>query len=264
MFLLILFIILAIVYSLLFNLIPLSPWFLFLWIPCGIICSFITVLLMIVLFLILCPKNNPRGKVRHFLLRNVCFIAILFNNIRIIVEGKENIPDNNTKFVIYANHKSLMDPIMLYYATGVRLTAIGKKSIFKTKLLQIIQKVFDAISLDRDNDREAAKTMVVAIKKVKEGLPMIIFPEGGIKTREVEEMSGLRAGAYKLATKAGVLIQPVSIVGATNLSKQFFMKRKKIKIIYHKPITQEEYKSMNTTEIGLMVEEIINSGIKNG
>ncbi|MGM9969344.1 MAG: lysophospholipid acyltransferase family protein [Anaeroplasma sp.] len=255
-------IILTVIYAFLFNLIPLSNWFLFLWIPCGLISSILTVVVFILIFITLCPKKNPKGKFRHFLLRDVTSIIIKIFNIKLIVVGKENIPKNN--FVIYANHKSNLDPVIIYNSVHRICSAIGKKTLFKNPIMKKLQKTFGAIALDRENDREAAKSMIVAIKSVKEGLPMIIFPEGGIKSRDVEEMVNLRAGAYKLATKANALILPVSIIGTANVTKKGFFKRKTVKIIYHNPITPEEYAGMNTTIIGHMVEDIINSGIKNG
>ena len=96
----------------------------------------------------------------------------------------------------------------------------------------------------------------------KNGTSMIIFPEGGIKTRDVEEMVNLRAGAYKLATKSGAMILPCSIIGSSQIKSNRRIKRKDVTVIFYKPISKEEYQSMNTTEIGLRVEEIINSGIK--
>ena len=77
-------------------------------------------------------------------------------------------------------------------------------------------------------------------------------------------MVSLRAGAYKLVTKTEATILPISIIGLSEISKRKRNKRKDVKIIVHKPIRYNEFKEMNTTEIGIMVEEIINNGVKNG
>ena len=127
-----------------------------------------------------------------------------------------------------------------------------------------IKETFGAISIDRDNDREALKQIIFAIKEIKEGLSMIIFPEGGIKDRNEEEMVSLRAGAYKLVTKSQATILPVSIIGSSEISKKKRYKRKNVKVVIHEPIRYDAFKQMNTNEIGLMVEEIINNGVKNG
>jgi len=261
--LIIIFILLTALYTFLFSLIPLSPWFIILWVFVSAILAIISLVLSALLVLLLCNKKKPKGAVRHFYLRNACYLAIKFNNIKLKISGKENIP-NNEAFVIYANHKSIMDPICIYYALNSRITAIGKKSLFKTKIMKLVLKTFDAIALDRDNDREAAKSMIEAIKKVKNGLPILIFPEGGIKNRESEEMSDLKAGAYKLALKSNASILPVSIIGTSSIKGSSIFKKKQVKVIIHAPISKEDYKDKNTHEIGRYVEEIINDGVKNG
>ncbi len=156
-----------------------------------------------------------------------------------------------------------MDPIFIYYALHTdSVTAIGKSTLFKNHFMKLIGNTFGAIPLNRENDREAAKAIIKAIGDVKKGMSMIIFPEGGIKTRDVEEMVNLRAGAYKLATKSGAKILPCAIIGSSQIKKKRRIKRKNVTVIFYKPIDKEEYQKMNTTEIGLMVEDIINNGIK--
>ena len=262
MFFLILLLIFAVIYSYLLTLSGLSLAFLALWIPLAIILAAITILLMAYIFLLLCPKKDPMKKFRHFILRNAVVWACAFLNVKIEVSGRENIPTDET-FVVYANHKSNMDPVILYLSLHRLCTAIGKKTLFQNYFMKLVASVYGAIPLDRDNDREAAKTIVKSIKKVKEGWNIIIFPEGGIKSRDCEEMVNLRAGAYKLAMKANALILPVSIVGSAQISKLAKYKRKVVKVIYHKPVGPEYYEGKNTTEVGLYVEDIINEGVKN-
>lgn len=261
MFFIILLLIFSALYSYLYSLIPLSIWFLFLWIPLGVLSGLLTIVLLALLYLWIGSKSKPTLKFKHFILRQACFLVIHFLHIRIEVIGKENII--NEPFVVYANHKSNMDPILLYYSMKKVCSAIGKKSLFKNPVMQLVAKTYGAIPLDRENDREAAKSIVTAIKSVKNGLSMIIFPEGGIKSRDTDEMVNLRAGAYKLAVKSLAPILPVSIINSSNIKNKGLMKKLTVKIIFHKPIYKEEYEGLNTTELGLHVEEIINSGIRN-
>lgn len=256
------FILFSAVYSYLFTLIPVSLWYLFLWVPLGMVCSLITLLLFAFFFLLIASHTKPLHRFKHFILRNACWLGISFLKIRLTVEGKENIPEGT--FVVYANHKSNMDPVLIYYAMHRMCSAVGKISLVQHWLMKWIFMTFDAVPIDRENDREAAKSIVLAIKKVKSGLPMIIFPEGGIKSRETDEMVNLRAGAYKLATKSEAPVLPVSIIGSSKIKTKKKLERVDVKVIFHKPIYKEEYKNMNTTELGTMVEEIINKGVHNG
>ena len=74
-------------------------------------------------------------------------------------------------------------------------------------------------------------------------------------------MVNLRAGAYKLATKSEAKIVPISIIGSSESSKVKRNVRKNVKLIIHPSISKEEYKDLNTTDLGHKVESIINKGI---
>jgi len=230
------------------------------WIPLGIIVALITVVMIVINIFWIGSFTKPKKFLKHFTLRQVVWLVLKYLRIKLVIEGKENIPQGT--YVIYSNHKSNMDPLMLYYAMHRKVTAIGKKSLFKTSIMKMVGKCFDAIALDREDDREAAKSIASGIKKVKNGLPIIIFPEGGIKSRETDEMVNLRAGAYKLATKANAPILPCSIIGNSKIKTKKRFEKVIVKIIFHKAIEPQDYENMNTTEIGNMVGEIINNGVK--
>ncbi len=255
--LIIVLIILSIIFSVGFYFIPISSWFMFLWVPVAIILAAVCIVLFVLAYLFLCKKDNPKGKFRHFLLRNACFLTIKYNHIKPTIVGLENINKDDT-YVIYANHKSMLDPVIMYHEMHIICTAIGKSDLFTNKIMIAIKDTFGAISLNRNNTREAVLSINEGIEKLKGGLSIIIFPEGGILTRDEETMSGLRAGAYKLATKSKRSILPVSIIGSSNIAKLPRRKRKNVKVIVHKPINYEDFKDMNTNEIGLKVETIIN------
>lgn len=263
MFLLFLILLMTAGYSVLFYfVIDLSPYFMFLWVPVGFICALITFVAMVYIFLLIGSKTKPNHWFKHFILRSAMSLTLKFYHIKLNVIGKENIP--NDTYVVYSNHKSNMDPIFIYLATGSNhITAIGKHTLFKNYFMNLIRATYGAYSLNRDNDREAAKVIIKAIADAKKGMSIIIFPEGGIKTRDVEEMVNLRAGAYKVATKAQVNVLPCAIIGSSQIKSEKRRKKKVITVIFYKPISKDEYQGMNTTEIGLKVEEIINDGIKN-
>ena len=263
MFLILILLILILIGMIPFIFIPLSPWFWFLWAILGIIIGIILFVGVVLLFFSIAQNTKPTRKFKHFILKNACWLWIKFYHIDLKVIGIENLPNEDEKYTIYANHKSNMDPVLIYSGLNRRISAIGKKSLFEHWFMKMLQKTYGAIAIDRDNDRAAVKSMLVAIKEVKDGLPMIIFPEGGIKSRQTEDMVNLRAGAYKLATKSEAKIVPISIVGSSECSKVKRTKKKIIKLVIHPSITCDEYKDLNTTELGLMVEEIINKGVHN-
>ena len=248
-------------YSYSFYYTRLSLWFYFLWIPVSFLLSLLTLCILIFILFQFWKRTDPKGKFRHQILYQVCQMILFICNVKIMVIGKEFVPKET--FVCYSNHKSDIDPIALYVGLHRICSAIGKKSLFSIPIIKQCQQVFGAIALDRDNDRAAAKSMIEAIRAVKDGMSYIIFPEGGIKTRDTEEMVNLRAGAYKLVTKSEALLLPATIIGSSNTKKRkTFLKRVKITIIFHKPLSKEEYASMNTTELGQWVMDLVHEDLK--
>lgn len=239
-----------------------NNWFYVLYVLCGFATSLVFFVLMLLLALLFFRFSKPQNRLKHAILWHYVDFIMIFLRIKIDVVGKENIPD--APFVVYGNHKSMMDPVMVYYVYHKIISAVGKKTLEKVGFLRRLMKYMGAVAIDRENDREAMKAMIDGIKRMKETkMGYIIFPEGGIKTRETEEMIEIKPGAYKLAMKGEANISPVSIIGSSKMATRKKFRTFRVKIIIHKPITPNEYKNMNTQELGEKVFEIVNEGVRN-
>ncbi len=262
MIILFLILLLAAIYCYSFYYTGLSLWFYFLWVLVSLILAFLTFVIIVIGLFQVWKRTDPKGQFRHHVLHQVCGMILILLNVKVKVIGKQNVPDET--FVCYANHKSDLDPILIYYSLKRVCSAVGKKSLFKYPVIKQCQSVFGCISLDRDNDREAAKAIIECIRNIKQGMSYIIFPEGGIKSRETEEMVNLRAGAYKLVTKSEALLLPVTIIGSSKIKgRKNLFRRIRVEIVIHQPITSGEYLPLTTQEIGQKVIDIINSDINN-
>lgn len=255
-----------------YNINGLSLYFLPLWIILGFITALVLILLYLtIMFYLVFPHLKPGSKFLKNVVRPFVKFANILAKIHVSVDGYENIP--NETFVIYANHKSMLDVTVLYDALNRPISGIAKKEVEQMPFLKQICKCLYIQYVDRENDMAAVKSMLKAIKYVKGGLNFFIFPEGGVKTREVETCVALRPGALKLATKPEATILPVSIIGTSKLTTNAFKKRTNVKVIFHKPIRAEEYKNkfidesvskeVNTKLLGEYVEKVINDGILN-
>jgi len=252
-------ILLTIGYTFLFNLIGLSVWFNFLWVFVSFIGSILTTVLIVEIMFLFMSKGKPTGKFRHFLMHQACWLILTFSGVKVKIEGKENVP--NETFVCYSNHKSYFDPVILYYTFGKVCSAVGKVELFKIPFVKQLAKVYGVVGLDRNNNRAGAKAIIEGVKLIKSGLSMMIFPEGGIKDRNNEEMVNLRAGAYKLVTKSEVLLLPVSINGSSKIRSKKIFSKALVNVVVHKPISKEEYENMTTLEIGNMVQDLLNDDL---
>lgn len=231
------------------------------WIVASLIAS--TLLLLFIVYCILVPifnKLSPANKFKHAVLRQILQILCLFSRTSYKVENKERlINDPKVPLVIVGNHKSLLDPVWTHLMYSRSISAAAKSTLNKICLFRPLANAFQVLSINRDSDREAAKAIIQGAKNAQDGLAYIIYPEGGIKTRENEQMVSLRPGAYKLATRAKATIQIVATHNATKCSTRrtlFSWTTVTIKVL--EPISYEDYKDMSTTELGLEIAKRVN------
>lgn len=124
---------------------------------------------------------------------------------KIHTKGLEKIPKSG-RFLVVCNHLSFMDPVMLLrYFKGHSLAFISKKENDNLFLIGKLMHKLMCQPIDRENDREALKTIIRCIRLLKEDEASVaVFPEGYIsKDRRLHRF---RSGVFKIATKAQVPI----------------------------------------------------------
>ena len=251
--------------SYLYSLISSNPWLWFLWVPLGLITVFLLFAFWIYcIALPIIERVNPNNKLKIFYSIHIIKFINLICGVKVTVEGKENLT-KETKVLYVSNHKSNIDPCLIYQAMGNKGPGAASKSeLWEIKPLVPIMKAFHLIRINRSNDRDAAKSIVEGIKFMKEGNGMILFPEGGIKTREVEQMVSIKPGAYKLAVKSEAVIQPIVIINASKISKhKWYHPFVKVTVRFLPAISYEEYKDLNTHEIAYKVLNMVNEHFPN-
>ena len=117
---------------------------------------------------------------------------------KIETAGLEKTPKEG-RFLLVCNHQNESDPgILLHYFKNSQLAFISKR---ENKTMLVVGKFMHKIScqlVNRENDREALKTILRCIQILKEDKASIgVFPEGGIKDKD--KLSPFRSGVLKIA-----------------------------------------------------------------
>lgn len=148
---------------------------------------------------------------------------------RVKAEGLENLePGQN--YVVCPNHKSLNDPPLLGTCVKTPLRFMAKEELFENKLFGVLIRALGAFPVKRgEGDLAALKS---AIKLLKDGENLVVFPEGARSPKE--HLHKGKSGAALIAVKAGVDIVPVGIRGTY---KPFT----KMTVRFGKPIRLGEY-----------------------
>ena len=147
------------------------------------------------------------------------------------VIGRENIPEGGC--VVIANHTQWADPVLVATAMGNKypIVAMAKKELFAIKPLAPLISALGAFPVDRGTaDIGAIKT---ALKSVKEGKKLLIFPEGTTKHKEGD---AVKEGAAMIAARTGAPVLPIYI----SENKKF---RSKVYVVIGEPFQPEKVRS---------------------
>lgn len=128
--------------------------------------------------------------------------------LRIKVEGIENIPVEGG-CIIASNHRSHLDPPVLNTISSRPILFLAKKELFEIPVLSWFIKKAGAIPVKRDS--RDLNTLRTAIKLLKEGHCIGIFPEGS--RAKPGEFRKPKSGIGFLIEKAKVPVIPVLIEG---------------------------------------------------
>ena len=126
-------------------------------------------------------------------------------------KGDENIPRKGGA-ILAINHVSYFDFAITGTAAlpaGRYVRFMAKKEIFAHKIAGPLMRGMHHINVDREN---GAASFVAALRALKSGEIIGIFPEGTISTSF--EIKGLKSGAVRLAMGAGVPVIPTIIWGS--------------------------------------------------
>jgi 1-acyl-sn-glycerol-3-phosphate acyltransferase len=139
-------------------------------------------------------------------------VGALFRLVfRFRVIGAEKIPRDGG-LIIAANHISNFDPPILGVALPRPVSYMAKKELFAIPVLKTVIANLNAFSVDREAGGTAA--LRAALRMLKEGRCVGIFPEGG---RNVTGTNDEKAGAAFLAAASGAPVVPAAIVGTRRL-----------------------------------------------
>ena len=177
------------------------------------------------LLVLLCSRidpEKPRDKdcpwFRWFVMELV-FAIITLLPIQVRLTGKEKLPKNG-RFLLVSNHLDNIDPAIFYYCfPKSQLSFVGKK---ETQDMFLVNKVMPKLlcpTVNRENDREALKTILRCISLLNEDIVSIaIFPEGRIN--KFRKLAHFRPGVFKIAQKAQVPIVVCTIQNTQTVIKR--------------------------------------------
>jgi len=179
------------------------------------------------------------------------------------VTGLETI-DSSKPYVYAVNHASALDIPMLYVYLPFEFRIAFKKELLAYPVVGWHLKRSGQICVDQQNPARSIGGIRAALKSLKSGMALVIFPEGG-RTPD-GEIKPFLPGALFLAIKAQVDIVPVALVGTFELlpMNTYHIKSRPLEMRVGQPISTSGYtlRTMDalSDRVHRAVEDLYKSG----
>ena len=178
--------------------------------------------------------------------------------IRVKKIGTEKIPTDG-RFMLVSNHCNDSDPIILLYCLRKSQLAFISKRENSTMFVigPMMHKILCQL-INRENDREALKTILRCIQILKEDKASIaVFPEGGILSED-GKLHHFRPGVFKIAQKANVPIVVCTLRNTKDVVRNIkHLKPSSVEMKVLEVIPAEELKGVTTVDIARRCYELM-------
>ena len=203
------------------------------------------------------PSPEKESKYFRLMVQQVCHAAIPLLMIRVHKKGLEQIPKSG-RFLLVCNHLHNVDPVFLlrsFPKSG--LTFVAKREVESMFLIGTILRQLRCQLINRENDKEALKTILQCIKMIREDeASVVVFPEGYIRGDEL--MHPFRGGVFKIALKTQVPIVVCTMYGTQNVLKNAMrLKPSDVDLHLVKVLYPEDYAGMTAIEVGNLAYELM-------
>ena len=164
--------------------------------------------------------------------------------------GMEKVPTEG-RFLLVCNHCNNSDPIILLNCfRKSQLAFVSKKENSTMFVIGPMMHKMQCQLINRENDREALKTILKCIQILKEDKASVaVFPEGGILSED-GKLHHFRPGVFKIAQKANV---PVVVCTMKNtkdvIHNMARLKPSYVEMDVLEVIPAEELKGVTTVDI---------------
>lgn len=200
------------------------------------------------------------------------YLALFISKIlwRIEFRGTENIPQNlEGGLLIASNHQTYIDPVWVTLPVKRKFRYLAWDEIFNWFLIGKLIRYLGAFPVKtvRFDSGGRFEAMRKALKFLREGATLVVFPEGEREFAD-GELLPFRTGAARIAMEAGAPILPVTVRGGNKIWAQGmkYPRLGKIEIIYHpllkipKPLKKEDLRG-HLEKMTAELAEIIRSKI---
>ncbi len=120
----------------------------------------------------------------------------------------EQRPEKGKSYMFVANHTSMIDIMLMLSIIENPFVFVGKKELAKIPLFGFFYKR-TCILVDRSSPKSRMEVFERAQKRLKQGMSICIFPEGGVPDESII-LDEFKDGAFRLAIEHEIPVVPMT------------------------------------------------------
>jgi 1-acyl-sn-glycerol-3-phosphate acyltransferase len=174
---------------------------------------------------------------------------------------KEEQPEPKKSYMFIANHTSMADIMLMLVTVKNPFVFVGKKELANIPLFGFFYKR-TCILVDRSSAKSRQAVFLRAQRRLKQGLSICIFPEGGVPDEDIV-LDSFKDGAFRLAINHQIPVVPITFYdNKKRFSYTFFsggpgpMRAKIHKFIKTEGLKIEDTKTLNTESRNVILNEL--------
>lgn len=202
----------------------------------------------------------PNHKSSYYPARWWSRITCKLTFVRVKISGLEKLNPSQS-YVFALNHQSIFDVFVVYGWLPFIFKWMMKAELRKIPLIGKACESAGHIFINRSNPIEAKRSIEKAKAHLKNGVSLVVFPEG---TRtETGEMGIFKRGAFRVATDLLLPIVPVTIRGSFDRMPRnsFNIHPGTVELIIHNPIEVSPFLPDRTAELIQKTWDEVNSSL---
>jgi 1-acyl-sn-glycerol-3-phosphate acyltransferase len=198
---------------------------------------------------------DKSGKMQHAIAQSWGRTVIRISGAKVRIIGKEHLDGRVAVYV--ANHLSYTDTPVIFGDLPFQFRIVARHELFKLPFIGWHLQRSGQVPVNVSNPRASIASLSSAVRTLKGGMPVFIFPEGG-RSNDGHLQEFLNGPAF-MAIRAGVPIIPIALVGTYELlpihTKEFHAGP--IDIVVGEPIETKGYSMREIDDLTRTVREAI-------
>jgi 1-acyl-sn-glycerol-3-phosphate acyltransferase len=154
------------------------------------------------------------GRTQHRIAQAWARTCLRISTAPLTVRGAEHLTRHPV--AVYAsNHTSYMDTPVIFATLPFQFRILAKAELWKLPFIGWYLDRSGQLPIDTDNPRATLSSLGAAVKALRAGMPLFVFPEGS-RTPD-GELQPFLSGAAFLAIRAQVPLVPIALSGVYDL-----------------------------------------------